>query len=201
MIKTLIFVSLLLVATKAFAQENPAEFDVESSGGEVYIQDSLKRQTIGELAEKPAPSGKFEMSKSPWGAIWRSLVLPGWGQIYVESYWKAPIFVAGAGTMVALIVWNNERFQNAVDEIELVEAEDSEDYRLYNLRKKREFYRDNRDMSAFYLLAVYTLATIDAYTGAHLYDFTVDDDISLYPSIDRGGGVGLSIRINFDFKP
>jgi len=30
-----------------------------------------------------------EPLKSPWGAVARSAVLPGWGQVYNEQYWKA----------------------------------------------------------------------------------------------------------------
>ncbi|HED08391.1 MAG TPA: hypothetical protein ENI57_09775, partial [Ignavibacteria bacterium] len=33
----------------------------------------------------------FVMTKSPMGAVLRSAILPGWGQIYNESYIKAPI--------------------------------------------------------------------------------------------------------------
>ena len=33
----------------------------------------------------------FVMEKSPWGAVLRSAILPGLGQIYNQSYWKAPI--------------------------------------------------------------------------------------------------------------
>jgi len=30
--------------------------------------------------------------KSPIGAMLRSLAIPGWGQVYVHQYWKAPLF-------------------------------------------------------------------------------------------------------------
>ena len=43
-------------------------------------EDTVKNQN-----EKPADT-VFVMQKSPWGAVLRSAILPGWGQIYNESY-------------------------------------------------------------------------------------------------------------------
>ena len=36
------------------------------------------------------------LTKSPTGASLRSLAVPGWGQIYVEQYIKAPLFFGAA---------------------------------------------------------------------------------------------------------
>jgi len=42
-----------------------------------------------DLTEETSPSNTtFVMEKSPWGAVLRSAVLPGFGQFYNESYWK-----------------------------------------------------------------------------------------------------------------
>ena len=36
--------------------------------------------------EKTTETMPHSMSKSPTGAIWRSLVVPGWGQLYTGDY-------------------------------------------------------------------------------------------------------------------
>jgi hypothetical protein len=116
------------------------------------------------------------LSKSPSGAIYRSLIIPGWGQLYTGSYWKAPIFFAGASTLAYFIISNNSEYQKYADEYNKLVDKTTIQARI--IRNKREYYRDNRDLSAFYLLGVYVLAAVDAYVDAHLYDFTVDDNLS-----------------------
>ncbi len=147
------------------------------------------------LQNKETTSGKFQMSKSPMGAVWRSFIIPGLGQVYVESYWKAPLFFGAAVGLVGLIIYNNNLYQDFAGQIDnLVEPSDNQ---LRILKSQREFYRDQRDMSAFYLLGVYVLSAVDAYVGAHLYDFNVDDNISARIAPDRNSFVAISINYHF----
>ncbi len=123
---------------------------------------------------------EIKLTKSPMGAMWRSLVLPGWGQIYVENYWKAPIFIAGLGASVYFIVWNNNKFnyyQSQYDELQ--QNEPGNTSALDKLMSQKEYYRDNRDKSYFLLGATYILAAIDAYVGANLFDFNVNDNLNM----------------------
>lgn len=137
----------------------------------------------------------FKNTKSPIGAIWRSFVLPGWGQYYVESYWKAPIFLAAAGTMTYFIIKNNKDYSDFQSQLDKIEDKNTTEWIL--ARNKRENARDNRDMSVFYLVGVYALAAIDAYVGAHLYDFNVDDDftVSISPNYHSGLTLNCSYSI------
>lgn len=135
----------------------------------------------------------FEMKKSPTGAVLRSLALPGWGQYYVESYWKAPLFLAAAGTCVYFIIDNNSKFNSKDDEITAVKAANPNDSRIDYLTLQREVYRDNRDQAAFFLAGVYIISAVDAYVGAHLFDFDVSDKLSLNIIPNRNSLVSLSI--------
>jgi hypothetical protein len=137
---------------------------------------------------------KFEMQKSPTGAIIRSLILPGWGQYYVESYWKAPLFLGAAGTCAYFIIDNNNKFKAKQTEIDKLSAIDPTNYKISFLKKQREVYRDNRDQSAFFLAGVYLLATIDSYVGAHLFDFNVNDNLSLNLTPKQG-----IVALNFTY--
>lgn len=119
------------------------------------------------------------MTKSPFGAVARSLVLPGWGQYYVESYWKIPVFVGGMGFLTYLIIDNNNKYNDARKEVDNYQKQSEYDFHYDYLVRKREYYRDNRDQSIFFLAGVYLLAAIDAYVGANLYDFNVSEDLSL----------------------
>ncbi len=135
-----------------------------------------------------------KLSKDPMGAVWRSLAFPGWGQWYVESYWKAPIFFAGAAGLYGAIIWNNSEYQKEADYLTTLEKTHP-DYSITKLR--REYFRDNRDQSAFYLLVVYIFAAVDAYTGAHLYDFNVDDNFGLGYTFGKEGNFLIGLTIKF----
>lgn len=119
------------------------------------------------------------MSKSPVGAALRSIVLPGWGQYYVEKYWKIPIFLGAAGTCAYIIIDNNKSFNDKVKQIKSAAAANPEDPYIDLYKRQREVYRDNRDRAAFIIAGVYILSAIDAYVDAHLFDFNVDDNISV----------------------
>lgn len=151
-------------------------------------------QAQSDTTQPKKQKSSYVMTKSPGGAIWRSLAVPGWGQVYVESYWKAPIFFVGAGTLIYIIIDNQIKFAD-YDRITSRMAKTDPDYNMTKLY--REYYRDNRDMSGFYLLAVYVLATVDAYVGAHLYDFQVDDNLSMSIGISSIPVPAVGIQIRF----
>jgi len=49
----------------------------------------------------------FIMAKSPWGAVGRSALIPGWGQFYNNSYWKIPVVWGVLGWFTYLYIENN----------------------------------------------------------------------------------------------
>lgn len=110
----------------------------------------------------------FQMTKSPWGAVARSAVIPGWGQFYNESYWKIPIIWGTAAWFVYNWVDNNNLYK---DYKTLYQNSQNEYY-----RRLRNFYRDQRDNFTIYLGLLYLLNLVDAYVDAHLFDFNVNDD-------------------------
>lgn len=158
-------------------------------------------------------TGRFVMKKDPISALWRS-VIPGWGQFYNEKYWKAPIFLGSAVTLAGFIVYNNNSYvqykNQTIDlldpsnKVERINSKNTkgdffkldnyapDSYQLQLAKLKKEFYRDQRDMMSFYLIAVYILSAVDAYTGAHLYDFNVEDNIALGIKPNSYGGTNLT---------
>lgn len=134
------------------------------------------------------------MTKSPTGAVLRSLALPGWGQFYNEQYWKTPIFVGAVGTLIYFAIDNHNQY---LDYKRLEQSLPEDDPRRQIARRNKESFQDNRDQVLFYTIGVYIVSAIDAYVGAHLFDFTVDDDLSLGFGISRVGlpSVMLSLRL------
>lgn len=127
-------------------------------------------------------SDVFVMQKSPWGAVGRSAILPGWGQIYNESYWKAPVVWGVMGWFVYSWIDNN----NSYNDYKNLYSQTGESLYL----EYRNFYRDQRDEFAIYLLLTYFLNLVDAYVDAHLFDFSVDENYMT-------GTKMFNIRLNF----
>lgn len=110
----------------------------------------------------------FVMKKSPWGAVLRSAVVPGLGQIYNESYWKAPVVWGVSGWFVYNWFHNDKKYKDNAKQYNNTRNE------IY--RTNRDFYRDQRDLFVIYLGVTYILNLVDAYVDAHLFDFTVDEN-------------------------
>jgi len=133
----------------------------------------------------------FVMSKSPWGAVLRSAVLPGWGQLYNRSYWKAPIVWGVTAWFVYNWNYNNNKYVSyknayANDKLNL-----SSQLSAVN-KTNRDFYRDQRDLFAIYMGLAYVLTLVDAYVDAHMFDFTVQEDI-----VTKVPQLNLNYRLNF----
>ena len=122
-------------------------------------------------------------TKSPTGAMIRSLVFPGWGQFYNKKYFKA-ILVCGVEIgLIANSIYLNQKY--------LKSETDNE----------REFYINNRNISNWWLVGVILISMADAYVDAHLHNFDESPDLSalnISPIVcDNYVGIQLSICIYF----
>jgi len=145
---------------------------------------------------------------SPTGALWRSLVVPGWGQVYVGQPPKAPFVVGALGGLVGLSLYLNGRYTRYRQAYLYVVNEETPDATTPNpdnpfapffqdwvdsgaqpattIRQLRDDGRRNRDLAILGTGLVYALQALDAYVAAHLVDFDVSEDLSLHvlPSAD-----------------
>ena len=131
----------------------------------------------------------------PAKAIWYALVCPGLGQIYNRSYWKVPILYGGIATLSYLIIWNGRMYndyRNAYHDIMDNDPQtNSFEAIFYNMQgvdmnwkqstldRKQNFYRRNRDLSIFGMVALYAISVIDSFVDAQLYNFSVSEDLTL----------------------
>ena len=125
----------------------------------------------------------FEMQKSSWGAVGRSALLPGWGQYYNEDYWHIPIIWGFLGWFGYNWIQNNNEYQTYRDLF--IEQPENQTFKA-----QRDFYRDQRDNFTIYIIITYLLNLVDAYVGAHLFDFSVEQDLYNKTSV-------LNIRYHF----
>jgi hypothetical protein len=125
----------------------------------------------------------FVMQKSAWGAVLRSAVVPGLGQIYNQSYWKAPIVWGLGAWFVYNWVYNNNKYWQYSRAYQL-------DQSITLNQTYRDIYRDQRDLFTIYMGLTYILQLVDAYVDAQLFDFTVQEDY-------HTGLPSISFRLRF----
>lgn len=149
-------------------------------------------------------------------AMWLAIVVPGAGQIYNRKYWKLPIFYGGFLGCYYAMRWNNMMYrdysQGFIDlndgnletqsynqfmhlGMKIDESNPTEVQRFSNkFKKRKDYYRRYRDMSAFILIGVYALSVIDAYVDASLSEFDISEDLSMRvsPTIMRNDCFSLN---------
>jgi hypothetical protein len=96
--------------------------------------------------------------KSPWGAVARSAMLPGWGQLYNDQYIKAVLVLAVVFDFSRKVYVFNHRY------------EDSGNTAM----------RDRRVVNTWYLGLIYMLNMVDAYVDATLYRFDETMELTYY---------------------
>lgn len=134
---------------------------------------------------------------NPKRAMWLALVLPGAGQIYNRKYWKLPIVYGGFVGCVYALRWNNQMYHdysqayldimdddpNTKSYLDMLppryDITGREDQFKQIFKRKKDFYRRYRDLSAFCFIGVYLLSVVDAYVDAQLSVFDISPDLSM----------------------
>lgn len=139
-------------------------------------------------------------------------IIPGAGQIYNGQAWKVPIIYAALGG-VGYFVYDNytnmrdfkneylHRINNGGERV-------MEDYQSYPDNSIYNMYQTyNKNFQQFVLItaAVYGLNLLDAYVFGHLYDFQINDDLtmriepSLSPLYTSAVSLAPSLQVSFRF--
>ncbi len=141
---------------------------------EVSQPDTLELEERGSADAGGLEDASFIMTKDPVVAIlWG--VIPGGGQLYTEQYWKIPLFVLPIAGLTGLAIHNESKrkeFDRQAESASLGSAEYS------TAIAQRQTYQDRRDLSIAIAGGVWILSLVDAYVGAHLYDFDVGDSLA-----------------------
>jgi len=120
----------------------------------------------------------LKKTKSTTTAMLLSAVLPGAGQLYNESYWKIPVILGLGGYWGYEWIQMNNEYRNyrRLYSESLNKIPPASDYRYKTIR---DFYKSERDRFAWYLGVLYFVNILDAYVDASLFEFSVDDNLSV----------------------
>ena len=104
MYKCLFVICFLLGSVLAAKAQKPDTVAVKSK------TDSLNRKRDSVTSKPYVPKITKEKvyhpdtNHSPHTAVIRSLIIPGWGQVYNRKYWKVPIIYGGLGLLGAVVM-------------------------------------------------------------------------------------------------
>lgn len=201
---------LLLFCTQAIhAQQNFLKND----------QTLLQYRITGsaELAlTEPETETSLDEYPDPSSVLYRSLMIPGWGQITNRQIWKVPIIYGiftGIGYYTYLL--NNVYQDYRAAYYNIVRGEET-DFKFgptpdrliglneNQLRAQRNSLRNQRDFMFIVMGLAYALNAIDAYVFAHMRSFDVSDDLSartaIGPAILANNSPGVSLSISLYSK-
>ncbi|WP_246068271.1 DUF5683 domain-containing protein [Fodinibius sediminis] len=159
-------------------------------------------------------AGDRDSLPSPKSVMYKSMILPGWGQITNRQIWKVPIVYGLLGGLVWYSIDLTKRYHDYRAAYYNLNSQTPDDQRfgptpayipesanLEQLKTIRNSYRNRRDMVYIGIGLAYGLNIIDAYVFAHMRSFDVSENLSMRPSIKPGimaqapVGVTLSIAL------
>jgi len=100
---------------------------------------------------------------SPSGAMWRSMILPGWGQLYNRKYLKAAVYGGGEIALLYSSLLQHRRYKD---------ARKIEDWTA------ADFYENDRNRLRWWLAGTILFSMADAFVDGHLWDFELDKNLT-----------------------
>ncbi len=136
---------------------------------------------------------------SPRQATIRSLIIPGWGQVYNKKYWKVPIVYGAIGFPAYLFTYNRKWYNKTKYALSIIannrytgtEAADSiarvdpqlrifvEQKELGSLVNYRNEFRRDMDYAILFTILMWGLNIVDATVDGHLRGLDVSDELTL----------------------
>jgi len=167
----------------------------------------ISAQNSDTSTTQKSDTGKVK-KHSPKKAALMSACLPGLGQVYNKKYWKLPVIYVGAGIITYFAILNSDSLRNYNNAYKLrmdgnpatidnYEGKYSDD----NLLQIKNFYRRNLELTVIFAVGLYALNIIDASVDAHLFEFDINDDLSVKVSPLFFAARDFSVTgLSFSFK-
>jgi hypothetical protein len=213
-IPALLLVPVSISAQSSFVQKDFSllqhriqDYPVDYSSFQTDYMRFMRKDQAGEREEYPEPSS----------VLYRSMIIPGWGQVTNRQIWKVPLIYglfAGVGyysyTISVQYRGYKAAYYNATrgadSDKRFGETPDfvPEGLSTQQLRETRDNLRNRRDFSYVIMVMAYGLNILDAYVFAHMRSFDVSDDLSANTHIGPGildqGTPGVHVRVSLQRK-
>jgi hypothetical protein len=192
---SLIFLIVCFSAQPALAQSdsrlgNLSNANLGTAGHSIPLQSS--RSSLFEDLLSDSVNAEPRKYPDPNQVMFKSLMIPGWGQVINNQVWKVPLVYALMGGLTYYSIYLNKRYHDYRAAYYNLTHEEVSD-RPYgptpgylqpvtssrSLQTNRNYYRNRRDFIYITIGLAYGLNAIDAYVFAHMRSFDVSDDLSI----------------------
>jgi hypothetical protein len=168
--------------SQSFGQSDNSEeaLSEEKTKTQIYYADKPKDTTI--------------LTQSPTEALFRSLFIPGWGQMGNKKYIKATVIMSLEAVLIGTVI---HYYKKKSDAWEAFETETDEAGRVDFFNTFLDA-RDQHGRFSWYLGTLIFLSMFDAYVDAHLASFPkYDKRLSIDISPPNEDIIGLNITYKF----
>lgn len=192
---------ILIFSSTVFAQ----------SASYSFVESSLKPGYLSDFAD--TTQSEFP---EPAYVLRRSLIVPGWGQIINQQWWKVPIIYGLLGGLTFYSIEMTKQYHDYRAAF-YNQYSGNNDLRFGptpaylvgqsrgNLQSNRNLLHNRRDLSYVIIGLAYLLNVIDAYVYAHLRSFDVSDNLSFKGTLDHSSDLltpsssfpSISVRLTF----
>ncbi|QQL48309.1 DUF5683 domain-containing protein [Mucilaginibacter ginkgonis] len=178
-------ITTTLFSINAFAQRPDSAATRSRTDSLTRVKDSISSKPF-----KPkAKTNKIYTPDSlhdPHKAVMRSLILPGWGQVYNHRIWKVPIIYGGFGALGLAIQYNLHYYNLYIKEAKLRRDTGKPSAELAQYSGGYQQFFDaaasnqrNFQLSILGVVGVWGINCIDAYIDAKFrHSYTVDNNLS-----------------------
>ncbi|MCW9707333.1 hypothetical protein J6I44_10725 [Aliifodinibius sp. 1BSP15-2V2] len=170
-----------------------------------------------QLNQDSVENSSSDSFPSPKSVMYKSMIIPGWGQITNRQIWKVPIVYGLLGGLAWYSMDLTKRYHDYRAAYYNLNSETDDDMRfgptpdyipesanLQELKSIRNTYRNRRDMVYIGIGLAYGLNVIDAYVFAHMRSFDVSEDLSMKtrikPSVMAQATPGFTLSIDLITK-
>ncbi|MDX1642168.1 MAG: DUF5683 domain-containing protein [Balneolaceae bacterium] len=207
------WVSLLLILLSAlifsdgFAQQSLFRSDY------TLLKNRLEDSYSFENFQEQDTTDTSEEYPRPKSVLYKSLIIPGWGQIVNRQIWKVPIIYGMFAGVGVYTVYLNDQYKDYRAAYYNATHEDmrfgpTPEYLVgvnaNQLQSTRNSYRNQRDFMFVVMGLAYGLNAIDAYIFAHMRSFDVSDDLSarttIQPTLIAEGKPGVRFTFSLNKK-
>ncbi|MBX7151178.1 hypothetical protein K1X84_06020 [bacterium] len=177
--------------------EDSTGFLPKSRRDSLILKTDEKTKTLGFVGDS--------LFKSPWGAVGRSLVIPGWGQLYNEQPLKAGLFAVTDVSMLLIYHQKDKKVTRIEKKRKDIDRQLKNDPFLTVDQRARLNSSFNsltgdlddalnaRNLYGWFFAISHLLSLVDAYVDAHLFKF--DDKMELtYVPVSKGYILTMRLR-------
>jgi len=172
--------------------EDGAEADTVSVSNGTELSGSTENDPGGLYTNRPEDTTL--VTQRPTEALFKSMIIPGWGQWDNHKYIKSVVI---AGTEIALMsaIIHYAKKKSDFEERYKEETDEAEKLILFNSFRDA---KNERNRFSWYLGSLIFLSMFDAFVDAHLARFPkISEDISL--DVKSNDSRGLALFLNYNF--